>query len=300
MKSQKKPPSIAQVRYNPPQPYRLDLEVFSIADRGKQVANPSSFKNTHRIDFHLLICVTKGQIVHTVDFEPIQCGPGSILTLRPTQTQGFDLSTDWDAWFVMFRPEFLLPLQTSVPVDDIKALGNLETLPVHIALEQSEHLAICDAIMQMHKDAKMNAPSTRLHALLRHQLYALLLRLTLLNGQQEDRGEIPAASLQRFKRFQHMVEKNFAHQHQVADYAAQLGISEKSLTRAIQDVVGTTAKAYIAARINLEAKRLLAHTALPIAAIADQVGFDESTNFVKFFKREVGCSPGEFRRQHAQ
>lgn len=61
-----------------------------------------------------------------------------------------------------------------------------------------------------------------------------------------------------------------------------------------------TAKAFVASRINLEAKRLLAHTALPVSVIADQVGFDEATNFVKLFKREVGCSPGEFRRRHAQ
>jgi AraC-like DNA-binding protein len=67
----------------------------------------------------------------------------------------------------------------------------------------------------------------------------------------------------------------------------------------VLEVAGSSAKAYIASRINLEAKRLLAHTAMSIGLISDRVGFDEATNFVKFFKRELGCSPGEFRRQHA-
>ena len=66
------------------------------------------------------------------------------------------------------------------------------------------------------------------------------------------------------------------------------------------DGAGVKAKAYIDARINLDAKRLLAQTAMPIARIGDQIGFDEATNFVKFFKREVGCAPGAFRRQHAR
>lgn len=57
-----------------------------------------------------------------------------------------------------------------------------------------------------------------------------------------------------------------------------------------------TAKAIIAARINLEAKRLLVHTSLPVGTIAEQLGFDEPTNFGKFFKREAGCTPAAFRR----
>jgi AraC-like DNA-binding protein len=80
------------------------------------------------------------------------------------------------------------------------------------------------------------------------------------------------------------------------DYADQLGYTEKSLARAVAAAAGTTAKAFIAARINLEAKRLLVHTDQPIATLAEKLGFDEATNFSKFFKREVGCTPAEFRK----
>jgi AraC-like DNA-binding protein len=48
-------------------------------------------------------------------------------------------------------------------------------------------------------------------------------------------------------------------------------------------------------RLVLEAKRLLAHTLLPVAVIGDQLGFAEATNFVKFFRREAGSTPGAFR-----
>ena len=33
------------------------------------------------------------------------------------------------------------------------------------------------------------------------------------------------------------------------------------------------------------------------AAIADKLGFDEPTNFSKFFRREADDSPAEFRRR---
>ena len=56
----------------------------------------------------------------------------------------------------------------------------------------------------------------------------------------------------------------------------------------------------VSRRVALEAKRLLVHTALPVTTIAAKVGFSEPTNFVKFFKREAGMSPGDFRRRTAE
>lgn len=57
------------------------------------------------------------------------------------------------------------------------------------------------------------------------------------------------------------------------------------------------AKAVITDRLVLEAKRLLAHSLLPVAGIGDQLGFGEATNFVKFFRRETGLTPGDFRAE---
>ncbi|WP_272642918.1 helix-turn-helix domain-containing protein [Marinomonas mediterranea] len=68
--------------------------------------------------------------------------------------------------------------------------------------------------------------------------------------------------------------------------------------RAVTAATGVTAKAYITARINLEAKRLLARTDLPVSTIAEKLGFEEATNFSKFFKRETAVPPAEFRLQY--
>jgi AraC-like DNA-binding protein len=42
----------------------------------------------------------------------------------------------------------------------------------------------------------------------------------------------------------------------------------------------------------------LAYTNLPIARIAGLLGFSESTNFIKFFRRETGLLPGAFRKTY--
>lgn len=293
----KKTADIHRFGYRPPVSYQLDLEVFPVLELRQRLAK-DRLRLAHRIEFHMLICVTQGECTHTIDFEPIQCRPGTLLTLRPEQAQQFDGKQDWDGWLVIFQPEFLLPLRATASVGDLQMVGSLQSLPEHLTLGEDARRAVVDCIVQMHEDAKIEGSAAELHALLRHQLYALLMRLHLVHGQQEAQRVAAPLNLQRFKRFQQLVEKNFARRHQVAEYANLLGCSEKSLTRATLEVAGVTAKTYIASRITLEAKRLLAHTALPIARIADDIGFDEATNFVKFFKRNAGCPPGEFRRRH--
>ncbi|MES2355241.1 MAG: helix-turn-helix transcriptional regulator [Pseudomonadota bacterium] len=297
--STKRQTIIQSVRYMPPDAYALDLEVFSVSELRRRV-DDVHLQSTQRINFHMLICVTKGHCLHTVDFERIACKPGTLLTLRPAQVQRFETGAKWDGWLVIFRPEFLLPLQTVALVGDLNIYGRVSALPTHVQLSKAELRAVLESIRQMREDTFITGAANEVHTLLRHQLYSLLLRLHLGQRQQEMQDSTSTASLQRFKRFQQLLENNFARDRQVAAYAKKLGCSEKSLTRASLEVVGVSAKAYIASRINLEAKRLLAQTSLSILAIADQVGFDEATNFVKFFKREVGCSPGEFRRQHVK
>ena len=101
--------------------------------------------------------------------------------------------------------------------------------------------------------------------------------------------------LDRFRKFRQLLERSFAGWHTVAPYANALGCTERTLARLTSSAAGLSAKALIADRITLEAKRLLAHTSLPVSTIGDQLGFDDASNFTKFFRREAGRTPLEFR-----
>lgn len=285
---------IQYLGYHPQAPYQLDLEIFTVCDlrrRGKEAV-----RTTHRYEFHTLVCVTQGECTQMVDFKSISCSPGSVLVLRPGQAHNYGRDDDWDGWNVLFRPEFVLPVATAPR--DLKPAVDLDRLPEHIVLSGNELQTVTDSIQQIRKDTLIDAPLDDLNAMLRHQLYALLARLNILQGRQRANDPVISPALQRFKHFQQLVEGRFAQWHQVTDYAGQLGYTVKSLARAVEAAVGMTGKSFIAARINLEAKRLLVHTDLSVAAIAHKLGFEEATNFSKFFKRETGCAPVEFRRQH--
>jgi AraC-like DNA-binding protein len=296
MSAKKKPAGIEQLNYRASGAHSLDLEIFSVSELRQRVG-PGFLRSTHQYRFYMLLCVTRGECTHMIDFRRIACKPGSLLTFQPAQAHRFGFEQEWDGWVVLFRPEFLLSSQATAPVTDLKLAAGLERVPEHLCLQDHERRVVMGAIVQMRKDCRIEAPPEQVHALLRHQLYALLLRLTVLHGREQAQEDTTSVGLQRFRNFQRLVEKRFWQWHRVAEYADLLGCSEKSLTRAAMEVAGVKAKALITLRINLEAKRLLAHTGLSIALIGERLGFEDPTNFVKFFKREVGCAPGEFRRR---
>lgn len=285
---------IQRLDYRPTAPYRLDLEIFAASDL-KRRGGQEKVHATHRYGFHMLVCITHGASNQWIDFEPARCEAGSLLALRPGQAHSFGPDEDWDGWIVLFPPEFLLPASASA--HDLKLAVDLEGLPAHLRLQDDEPRSVVAAIEQMRADAMIDAPSEDLHALLRYQLHALLARLGIIQGRRRAHETPDSRALQRFKRFAQLVERGFSQWHQVAQYAGQLACTEKSLTRAATTAVGMSAKSFIASRINLEAKRLLAHTDRPVAMIAERLGFDEATNFSKFFKREAGCTPAQFRRR---
>jgi AraC-like DNA-binding protein len=215
--------------------------------------------------------------------------------VRAGQAHRFGPDGEWDGWVLLFRPEFLSP---SAAHAERRLANVLDQLKEHLVLPPESLRAVVEAIRQMHSDAKLVAQRDEVHALLHSQLNALLLRLGILGKQLVPEATAPGPTSDRFEAFRELVERNHAKWHQVANYARQLKCSDKSLTRATAAVLGVSAKAYIASRVVLEAKRLLAHTAMTVTAISDRLGFDEPTNFVKFFRREAGITPVTFRSQH--
>ncbi len=286
--------SIPRIGFKPPAGYAFDIEVFTASEWLARIPE-GHFRYPSRLDFYQLILVTHGQLGHTVDFQLESARAGSILVMQPGQVQRFESNKHWDGWIVIFRPE---SIQSHGGAGSQSVEFLVEDMPVQLALGKASLVSVRNAIEQMHQDARLAGQMQLVGALERAQLGALLLRLQLVRENLQDSSEADSSLVKHFKRFRHAIEQRLHEWHQVSTYASSLGISEKTLSRATQQVAGLSGKAYLSSRIALEAKRMLAYTNWPIANVADKLGFDEATNFIKFFRREAGYAPSEFRRQH--
>ncbi|MES2511612.1 MAG: helix-turn-helix transcriptional regulator [Pseudomonadota bacterium] len=285
---------IPRLGFRPPDGYAFDIEIFPANDWLKRVP-ADHFRYPSRLDFHQLILVTQGRFRHTVDFQLASIRTGALLAMRPGQVQHFEVNKPWDGWVVIFQPE---SFQSVHGVGGRPSGLSVDDIPVQLPLGRTSFDAVRKGMAQMHHDALLGGHMQLVGALERFQLQALLIRLLLASEQQHALPATDSSLARHFRKFRDAAEKRFHECHQVSTYASAVGISEKTLGRATQEMAGLSAKAYLSQRIALEAKRMLAYTDWPVASVADKLGFDEATNFIKFFRREAGYAPGEFRKQH--
>ncbi|RLU94802.1 AraC family transcriptional regulator [Streptomyces griseocarneus] len=290
---------VVDIPYNNPDRPLLGIEVLTF-DALRHRLRRSVARTASRTDFHQLLLVRGGEGTAMVDFAPQHCAPRTLLHVRPGQVQRFPADptgrpAELDAVLVLFTAAFppRLPLTASL-LDGFGPPG--WTLPP--AEFESLDRALAEIGAEYHA---LNAPDSRRKGtdadltveLLRQLLGATLLRLARL--PHADAAASATAGGEVFRAFRYELERSYAASRSVQSYAARIGYSPRTLTRACQAATGRTAKQLIDARIALEAQRLLAHTDMPVAAIGRMLGFSEPTNFGKFLLRETGDTPGGFR-----
>ncbi len=247
-------------------------------DLGDLVPDPA-WRRPVLLDRDLLVLVTSGHGSAELDFRVLPCRPGTLLRVRAGQVLRCALP-DLDATVVRWSPEAL----HGFDVDP-------DAVPPWLQLAGEDEDAVISEVSQLAVDCQRHRGVPAASGLLRHQLAVLLLRLALL----PDAAQAPRAEAVTFQRLCREVERGYQHSRRVEDYAARLGCSVRTLTRACLAVTGRSAKQVVDDRVALQARRLLAATDEPVARIGRQLGFSEPTNFGRFFAREVGVSPGAFR-----
>ncbi|MFE2063085.1 AraC family transcriptional regulator [Streptomyces sp. NPDC059467] len=288
------PPVLERGYRNPTRP-GLRLEVLAFAELTRRLP-VDEYRRVHRPDFHHLTLVHRGEGTVMVDFVDRPCRAGTLLHIRPGQVQRLPTAADGgparlDATVVLFTPDFPPRLPATARVTD-DPFG-----PPSWQLAPADHdrfrRALAELVHEYGEYTSSDGDAEITRELLRQLLAGVLLRMARL-PDPEGRVQAPAAQ-EPYRLFQHELERSFTTLRQAHDYAARLGYSLKTLNRACRRATGHTAKQLIDARVALEAKRLLAHTDLPVAAVSHRLGFSEPTNFNKFFTRATASTPGAFR-----
>ncbi|GAA0595356.1 AraC family transcriptional regulator [Streptomyces crystallinus] len=290
---------VVDIAYDNPDRLHTGIEVLAF-DALKPRLKRSVARRPSRLDFHQVMLVRGGEGTAMVDFVTYPCTRGTLLHLRPGQVQRLPYGTDGhpadlDAVLLMFTADFPPPLSTTRqtldgfgPVAHRLAPGRFDVFQHAVTEIDAEYRALRD---QRAPDTH-GADTELAQALLRHLLGALLIRMARL----PDPAAVPVPGTEVYLAFRRELERSFATTRSVEEYAARLGYSARTLTRACRAATGRSAKQLVDARVALQAQRLLAHTDRPVAAIGRALGFTEATNFGKFFTRETGRTPGGFRR----
>ncbi|MGF6849367.1 AraC family transcriptional activator of pobA [Chitinophaga sp. W3I9] len=138
----------------------------------------------------------------------------------------------------------------------------------------------------------------KLHTVASLKILAVLYQLKnfIQLNQQQERITRPESIL--LKQFLQLVNDNYIERRTVNEYAEMLSITPKYLSEYVKTTTGKNALFLIHERIVAEAKSLILYTDLDMAEICYQLNFSDPANFNKFFKKNAGATPLEFRNQY--
>ena len=256
------------------------VELFRLADlfdRAAAGALDHALETPQRPEFHTIYVGTQGKGTLVVDFTPVPLGAGHVAIVARGRVQQFVVDRRVDAWMLLFAPE---------RAGEHAVLSPTWAEPA-LAVPRGEQ-AVIDGLVDAMRGEHARADDPYKPPILDSLLRALLLQLDRMRG-----GEV--AVPEPLLRFFTILERDHARTRSVAHYAKHAGISTRRLGELLGERTGKSTKQVIDERVVLECKRLLAHTDVSVKELAAQLGFDEPTNLVKFFRHHTGTTPAAFR-----
>lgn len=269
------------------------FDILKLEELFKRKDLDHSIEEFHKVNFYAIILIENGTGYHTIDFTDYQCSKGTILTIRKDQIHKFFRSASIKGSLFLFTDEFLVSyLDKSENLRVIQLFNDLLISP-KLQLNQNDFLEI-QHIKQRTESEFFKKNDRFSMNIIRSELHILITKLFRIKSNDQN-FDIERKYLKEFIEFQNIVENTVHTTAKVKDYAMELGISTKTLNAITKEIVNKTAKEFIDDIALRQIKRLLINTEYSIKEIAYNSGFEETTNFYKYFKRHTKSTPEQFR-----
>ena len=253
-----------------------------------------SVKYPHRHDFFEVLYLLKGSGFHVIDGNKYEIQPPSVFFMSPGQAHKIEFSSDIEGYIFIFTGDFYLINQSNQ--------NRLIEFPFFFTIRQDNP----PLVLTDHKNIQFLESLFKkgIHELKKETNYSIDLLRSILDliltfsatlYQYEEENVNKGKGHIVVKRFFQLVEENYQKNLTVAQYADKLAITPNHLTQTVNRLTGKTSSQIIKAKQILEIKRLLVHSNLGVSEIANQLNFPDQSYFTKFFKRETGISPLQYR-----
>jgi len=250
----------------------------------------------HLVKFYIIFFVYEGQGYHTIDFTDYNYRKGTVLLVRKDQIHKFFRSPNVKGFLLVFTEEFIIShLNRMEAMKSMQLFNDSLSFP---KIEFNDNEEFYDfTILLKHLESEYNIKDNFSIGITRSVLHIVITKLFRIKSKKGDFLERKKYMTQ-FLVFQELVEKDCFKSKQVQYYAQKLNISTKTLNNIVKSIVNNSAKSFIDERTIMQIKRLLISSDQSIKEIAYTSGFNDPTNFFKYFKRFTGSSPEIFRKAH--
>jgi AraC-like DNA-binding protein len=253
----------------------------------------------HSHDFLILVYAHRAEGTFILDGREWEVRDGDLFVIAPGQVVSFTVPAHAfleDAWTVYFPADVIRP----------GAAGAYSSWRAHPLLfpfaggtDRAQRLRVPAA--ERHEwVARYRALDAELTGRRDGHSEAVLAHLTLLlvavaRLPADVAGELRAAREPLLAAVFDVIERRYTEPISLADIAAELSLTTGYLTTVVRRRTGRTVQQWLTERRMQQARLLLTHADLTVAAIGRRVGYPDGSYFIKRFRAAHGRTPAQWR-----
>ncbi len=269
--------------------FQLAVEEPVLITRVDQQNRDAFQRKPHRHDYFEVIWTEEGEGVHCIDFTEYPLRPKTLYLIAPGQVH--QITTPPELMYILsFQMDFIgAGYRKQLLLQEAFATFSLERACITLDADGYRHLDYLGEMMEYELRR-----STTDWDLLESLLTAFL---HYLNRYLPDNSPESVYFDPRVMKLFELIEINYREQRHNDFYGHEIGLTPKRLNELTRQYVGKTVTQLIHERVMVAACRDLAFTTKTIQEIAFELGYEDTSYFCRFFRREIGVSPKQFRSQ---
>lgn len=245
----------------------------------------------HQLKFYTLIFFTEGEGRHFIDFNWYPIQQNTLIYLTKDQVNAFDFSTNFKGYCMLFTEDYFANSFSHLPKDFVFRLFNPQLFsPILQIPKQSDFNSYFNLLISEFKKGSVFNQKSILES-----LFVILVSKAEYYKQHQTFHIKASSKIQLFQNFTKLLEANFNKTRSANFYASELGVTYKHLNTISKALVNKTAKTVIDDYVILQAKRNLINSSIKSTQLAYKLGFEDATNFTKYFKKSTGLAPKSFK-----
>lgn len=284
---------IRQLHTSPTEPdLQEDFVIRKVQDllKGKDMV-----QELHRHDHYHILILEKGSGYHEIDFNKYVISNYCVFFIRPGQVHQLTLHADGQGYLIQMTKDFYY-FKNSVDFDTPQNLLSKAFHDVYYQLDVDRFKKTTLLYTYMFNEYSQKEEGYK--KVIQSQLEVLfieLLRHSKYSISEDFKKPYEQEYLDNFLVF---VREYIYTEKKVSFYSENLNITSYQLNAITKGLLGKTSSEVINDHIILEAKRYILATSNQVSQIANHLGYEDVSYFIRFFKKHTGYTPEAFRNNY--